>query len=218
MGAFLLLTLSRETESWKSLKVLSYPLGLAAPCCSPLAKMSGMIPYGSFICPLHLKTTVRTCKGWVSSPDLLSHLEWLSKHEKQEGSVSLTGHQDMDLPARKYPPTVPRLARTDDWKHRRKSRSKCFPPFTLLESDQARRILSAWPQHQLQSNFMDLLSMPGFTHCFCSFLCRLLTVVLWKEAACTCLMTSPECTNWERKSSAKQNTVSVCNRGLRQTT
>lgn len=49
----------------------------------PLAKMCGMIPYGSLLCPLHLNTTIRTYKDWVPSPDLLSLLELLSNHEKQ---------------------------------------------------------------------------------------------------------------------------------------
>ena len=39
--------------------------------------------------------------------------------------------------------------------------------------------------------FVYLLSMPGFTHCFCLSLCRSQIVQLWKEAARTYLMTSP---------------------------
>ena len=40
--------------------------------------------------------------------------ESISWEKREEGQ--LTGHQVMDLPARKEPPTVPRLARMDDWK------------------------------------------------------------------------------------------------------
>lgn len=143
---------------------------------------------------LHLspssQTTVSTCNDWVPSPDLLVHLELLSNHEKQrEAFHSQATKSWIVQPENSLQWSPGSLVSMTGSTGKRTGKSVCLHSPTL-ESDQARRILNAWSQHQLQNNFMDLLSMPGFTHCFCLSLCRFLTVVHWKEAACTCLMTS----------------------------
>lgn len=127
--------------------------------------------------------------GRTVTPHLLLHLELLSNNEKQSKAFHSQATKSWIVQPENilqwFPGSLGSMTASTG---ERTGKSVCLHS-PSLESHQARRILNAWPQHQLQNNCMGLLSMPGFTHCFCLSWYRFVIAVLWKEAACTCLIT-----------------------------